>query len=146
MPKKQMMTFLFFLAASVICNYRRFSTATLPETPDQTIVFLGMLVFACLLFNTHSRYALIAACTAGLIIPIEESYLSNHEILYLGLVVTMLATYGFSMIRERRLRVDLTAYHETLASLIRIEFCAFYFWVAFHKVNPHFFDSATTNP
>ena len=79
MPKKQMMAFLFFLAASEICNYRRFPTFTPPETLDQLIVFLGVLVFGCLLFNTHSRYALVAACTAGLIMPFAENRLSNHE-------------------------------------------------------------------
>lgn len=141
MPRKQTLVFVFFLSASIICNERGFSVSNPPESFDEVILFLGSLVFGCLLFNAHSRITLMAASVVGLGMLLVKSSLSNHETLYAGLLTTFLATYTLGAWRERRLRIDLAGFHETLATVIRIEFFAYYFWVAFQKLNPQFFDS-----
>jgi hypothetical protein len=144
---RQVSAFLCLFALSFIGNNREFELLELPILEGDLwgqLRNLACWIAGAAALSAGSRIALLAV---GLSIPLAlalDPNLSNHETLYAHVCISIVAVYASRVLAERRLRVDLAQLHASLAALLRVEFLVFYFWVAFHKLNPHFLDPATS--
>jgi hypothetical protein len=144
---RQVAAFLGLFALSFIGNNRQFPLLELPLLEGDLwgqLRNLACWIAGAALLSGGTRSALLAL---GAGVPLALAFdpdLSNHETLYAHVCASIVAVYATRALAERRLRVDLPRLHASLAALLRVEFLVFYFWVAFHKLNPHFLDPATS--
>ncbi len=141
-PREQMVAFVSLFALSVVTNNRSFSPGD--GDPAAWARYLAPFAFGAFLFASGGRSALLVMGVAGPLMLVLDRHLSNHESLYASLWIGFLAVYAARAIAERRLRVEIGALHRELATLLRAAFLVFYFWVFFHKLNPHFLDPASS--
>lgn len=144
MRSKQMFIFATLLAVSWIVDYRSFSFTNLPGTPGGLGILAGVLFFGCILFNLGSMLALLVASLVGLFVLVLDPHLSNHETLYLSVMLAIPAVWLVASVQERTLRIDVARYDERLAGVARLVFFVSYYWAATHKWNDHFLDPAVS--
>ena len=104
---------------------------------------LGWLQAASLLwvvFRPANPWSLAAFVSASTFRGIEKMPLmANHIFLELILSAIMMAALLTTLVRQRSLKIDLAAWYELFAPIVRVAVAAIYFFAVLHKLNTDYF-------